>query len=270
MIHIKSPQELISMTTGGKILAEVLGEVFQNVRPGVSESELDGLAETLIREKGAEPGFMKVRGYKHTICVSTNNIVVHGIPGSYQLKEGDVIGIDCGVYYKGLHTDMSETLRVKNQKSPIRHPSIQLRTGAQGKNQKNEVDLFLETGKRALEEAIKQAKAGNRVGHISLTIQEIVEEAGYSVVRNLVGHGVGRQLHEEPEVPGFLAEPIKKTPLLKEGMTIAIEVIYNMGAPDVVYSNDDGWTIKTRDGSLSGVFEKTVAVTKEDPIVLTR
>ena len=231
MIHIKSPQEIAHMATGGKILAEVLWEVLENIRPGVSESQLDILAEKRILEKGAIPGFKKVRGYRHAICVSTNNVVVHGIPGPYALKEGDIIGIDCGVYYKGLHTDMSHTVHV--------------RQNAKRKTQNDSVDLFLETGKKALEEAIEQAKLGNRVGHISQTIQKIVEGAGYSVVRNLVGHGVGKQLHEEPEIPGFLAMPLAKTPLLTEGMTIAVEVIYNMGKSDVVFVNDDGWTIKT-------------------------
>lgn len=260
MIHKKSQEELEQMKTGGKILAEVLTALLENVRPGVSEKELNAIAEKLIVEKGGEPGFKKVRGYKYAICVSTNDVVVHGIPGEHSLKEGDIIGIDCGVFYKGFHTDMSETRRVSTV-NKINKLTI---------NKRDKVDVFLETGKRALEEAIKQAKIGNRVGHVSQTIQRIVEGAGYSVVRNLIGHGVGRSLHEEPEVPGFLDEPLSKTPLLEEGMTIAIEVIYNMGLPDVVYANDDGWTIKTRDGSLSGVFEKTVAITKNGPLVLTK
>lgn len=260
MIHKKSQEELEQMKTGGKILAEVLSVVLRNIRPGVTERELDRLAERLILEKGGEPGFKKVRGYKYAICVSTNDVVVHGIPGEHSLKEGDIIGIDCGVFYKGFHTDMSETRRV-SAVNKINKLTI---------DKRDKVDVFLETGKRALLEAIKQAKIGNRVGHISQTIQRIVEGAGYSVVRSLIGHGVGRSLHEEPEVPGFLEEPLSKTPLLEEGMTIAIEVIYNMGRPDVVYANDDGWTIKTRDGSLSGVFEKTVAITKNGPLVLTK
>lgn len=250
MIAIKTPKEIAIMAEGGKILAQVLHEVLTKVKAGITEIELDALAEKLIREKDAEPGFMKVRGYKHTICVSTNDVVVHGVPTNYKLKDGDVIGIDCGVFYNGFHTDMSETIKVQSDK--------------------NEVDVFLETGKRALNEAIKQAKVGNRVGHISQTIQKIIEEKGYSIVRSLVGHGVGRKLHEEPEVPGFLSGRIEQTPLLKEGMTLAIEVIYNMGKPDVAYANDDGWTIKTKDGSLSGVFEKTVAITQKGPLVLTQ
>jgi methionyl aminopeptidase len=129
---------------------------------------------------------------------------------------------------------------------------------------------FLETGKRALREAINSAKSGKRVGHISKTIQDIVEKEGYSVVRSLVGHGVGKELHEPPEVPGYLAGKIEKTPLLKTGMTVAIEVIYNMGGPDIAYANEDGWTIKSSDGSLSAVFERTVLITKDGCEVLTR
>lgn len=250
MMSIKTDKEIRTMAEGGRILAEVLNEVLKHAKPGVSGLELDELAERLICEKGGEPGFKKVRNYKHALCVCVNDIVVHGIPTDYRLKEEDVVTIDCGVYYKGFHTDMAETLRVSIQNSDT-------------------VDRFLNTGKRALEEAIKQAKVGNRVGHISKTIQEIVEGAGYSVVRTLVGHGVGRKLHEEPEVPGFLAGSISKTPMLLEGMTLAVEVIYNMGRSEVVYANDDGWTIKTKDGSLSGVFERTIVITKEGPLVLT-
>lgn len=263
MIDIKTKEEVKIMTHGGKILSETLWEVIKYIKPGVTELELDQLAEKLIIKKGGQPGFKKVKGYFHTICSSTNEVVVHGIPTSYQLKEGDVIGIDCGVFYKGFHTDMSETLRVSAQNSTLRHRS------GQALKAQSETKKFLETGKRALEEAIKVAKVGNRIGHISQTIQQIVEAGGYSVVRSLIGHGVGRELHEEPEVPGFLNRAIEKTPLLKEGMTLAIEVIYNMGKPDVVFGNKDGWTISTKDGSISGVFERTVAITSEGPVVLT-
>jgi len=251
MINIKTPNEISVMAESGRILAEVLSEVLLSVKPGVSELELDSLAERLIREKGAESAFKRVKGYRHAICVSTNDTVVHGIPTDYRFKVGDVVGIDCGVYYKGFNTDVAHTVRVKSQNY-------------------DDIDKFLKIGETALLEAIKQAKPGNRVGHISRTIQGIVEGAGYSVVRSLVGHGVGRQLHEEPEVPGFLTTKIENTPLLRQGMTIAIEVIYNMGKPDVIYSNDDGWTIKTKDKSLSGLFERTIAVTKDGPLVLTK
>lgn len=265
MIDLKTPKEIEIMRVGGKILADALWEVLAQVKPGIIEIELDRLAEKGIVARGGEPGFKKVPGYKHTICVSTNEVVVHGIPGSYALEEGDVIGIDCGVFYQGFHTDMCQTLRVKSQISSVRQAQ-----NKKLKTQNDKVDMFLENGERALEEAIKVAKVGNHIGHISKTIQDIVEkEGGYSVVRSLIGHGVGRELHEEPEVPGFLMRPIEKTPKLVVGMTIAIEVIYNMGKSQVMYGNDDGWTISSADGSLSGVFERTVAITEHGPEVLT-
>ncbi len=257
MTDIKTPDEIEIMKKGGKILADVLSEVLKNVKPDVSELEIDALADRLITEKGAEAAFKKVKGYSYATCISTNNVVVHGIPTSRRLKEGDVVGIDCGVFYKGLYTDMSETRRVSSQKSNL-------------KSQKyDEIDRFLETGKRALEEAINVSVPGNRVGHISKTIQEIVEGNGYSVVRSLIGHGVGKKLHEDPEIPGFLNKKIEKTPLLKKGMTIAVEVIYNMGGYGVSYRNSDGWTIVTSDGSVSGLFERTIAITDGEPRILT-
>lgn len=253
MIHIKNPKEIASMQKGGKILAETVFEVMRYAKPGVTELELDALAEKLIRSQGAEPGFKKVPGYNHAICISTNDVVVHGIPTEYVLKEGDVVGVDCGVYFDSFHTDMSETVIIGG-------PSTV----------NTEVANFVDTGKKALELAIEQVKPGNHIGHISKTIQMIIEGAGFSVVRELIGHGVGRDLHEEPEVPGYLKGKIEKTPLLKEGMVIAVEIIYNMGEKEVVYAGkNDDWTIVTADGSISGLFERTVAVTKTGHIILT-
>ena len=250
MIKFKTAQEVGIMQTGGKMLAETLWEVMKHLRPGVSEVEIDKLAEELILKKGGEPGFKKVEGYKHAICVSTNDVVVHGIPTNYKFKEGDVVGIDCGVFYRGFHTDMSETKIV-------------------GKSSNKSVKKFLEVGEKALNAGIKQAVLGNHVGHISKAIQDIVEgEGGYSVVRSLVGHGVGRDLHEEPEIPGYIHGKIEKSPLLREGMVIAVEVIYNMGGADLSL-DDDGWTLRTRDGSLAGLFERTIAITKNGPLGLT-
>ncbi|MGA2911124.1 MAG: type I methionyl aminopeptidase [Candidatus Levyibacteriota bacterium] len=251
MIKIKTPQEIKIMQRGGQMLAETLRDVCANVRPGISEIELDALANKLIQEKGGEPGFKKVEGYHHATCISTNAVVVHGIPSPYVLKEGDIIGIDCGVFYKGFHTDMSETVRVGSQKPDA-------------------IDKFLKVGKQALEAGIRQAKLGNHVGDISKAIQDIVElRNGYSVVRSLVGHGVGRELHEDPEIPGYLQGKIERTPYLKEGMVIAIEVIYNMGGPDLAFANNDGWTLKTKDNSLAGLFERTLAITKNGPLIIT-
>jgi methionyl aminopeptidase len=269
MIHLKTEKEIGIMRVGGKILAEVLSKVIKSVRIGISELELDQLAERLILEKGGEPGFKKVEGYQHTICISTNDVVVHGIPTDYKLKEGDKVGIDCGVYYKGFHTDMAQTTRVQSS-LPANASHQAMQAGKFKVQSSDEVDRFLEAGEKAMWEGIKAAKLGQRVGDISKAIQKIVEGQGYSVVRNLIGHGVGKELHEDPEVPGFLTGSILRTPLLKEGMTIAVEVIYNMGKSGVVYSNDDGWTIKTKDGSLSGLFERSIAITREGPVVLTK
>ncbi len=239
------------MTIAGKILGEVLEELINSVKPGMTELELDQLAEKRIIEMGGEPGFKKVPGYHHTICVSTNDVVVHGIPTERVLNKGDIIGIDCGVYYKGYHTDMAETTIV-------------------GGKAKGEIKKFLDTGKTSMFNAIRQAKPGNNVGHISQEMQNLVEGGGYSIVRSLVGHGVGRELHERPEIPGYLTGAISKTPKLSAGMTIAIEVIYNMGSREVVYEKGDDWTIATEDGSLSGLFERTVLITPEGPKLLTK
>ncbi|HET9946648.1 MAG TPA: type I methionyl aminopeptidase [Patescibacteria group bacterium] len=254
MIHIKSQKEVEIMRKGGKILADVLWEVLEAAKPGVSELELDTLAEKLIREKGGEPGFMKVPGYNYTICVSTNDTVVHGIPTDYRLQKGDILGIDCGVYLDGFHTDMSHSIIVG---------------GNEGADEK--AVNFLDTGEKALMLAIQQAKIGNHIWDISKTIQTLVEGAGYSVVRELIGHGVGKDLHEDPEIPGYVSHKREKTPILKEGMVIAIEIIYNMGKKEIRYAGgEDEWTIKTADGSLSGLFERTVAITKNGPEILTQ
>ncbi len=253
MIHIKTQEEIEIMQHGGKILSDVLWEVMHAIKPGVTEDELDKLAEKLILARGGEPGFKKVHGYKHTICASTNDVVVHGIPNHIKFKAGDVVGVDCGVYYKGFHTDMAETRIVP---------------GGKGEALK-EIESFLEIGKNGMLEAIKMAIPGNRVGHISKKMQDIVEkQGGYSIVRSLIGHGVGRELHEAPEVPGYLAQPIERTPLLKVGMTIAIEAIYNIGHKDVML-DPDGWTIRTRDGKMAGLFERSIVITKDGPVLLT-
>jgi methionyl aminopeptidase len=252
MIKIKTPEQIKIMQHGGKILSEVLWELVEAAKPGVSEMELDRLAERLIKEKGGKSGFKKVDSYKYSICISLNDVCAHGIPTANRLKDGDVLGIDAGVYYKGFHTDMSETIRVRGSASI-----------------KDEKDKFIEIGKKALNAAIKKAKVGSHIGEISKTIQTMVEEeAGYSVVRSLVGHGVGQELHEDPQVPGYLKEDVRSTPVLKEGMTIAIEVIYNMGEPELILDKD-GWSLKTKDGSTSGLFERSVAITKKGPLILT-
>jgi methionyl aminopeptidase len=214
------PHKIETMKTGGKILGEVIEELVKFTKPGVKEIEIDRLAEDLIVKKGGKPGFKRVPGYKHTICISTNDVVVHGVPTDRVLEKGDLVGIDCGVFYNGFHTDMAESIIVGGDSIP-------------------ELKRFLTTGRKALFNAIRQAKPGNRVGHVSREIQDLVEGAGYSIVRSLVGHGVGKELHEKPEVPGYLTTAVDKTPALVAGQTLAIEVIYNMGKSEVVYGRDD-------------------------------
>lgn len=252
MIHIKTPDEIKVMKKAGAILADVLQRVCDAAVPGVTELELDALAEKLIRNAGGEPGFQKVPGFKHTICVATNDVVVHGIPSNRVLKEGDIIGIDCGVFMDGFHTDMANTVYVGDQTK-----------------EDPEIKKFLKAGEDAMWAGIAQVKPGNRIGHVSQAVQEIIEDNGYSVVRELIGHGVGRDLHEEPEVPGYLARRMDKTPELQEGMVIAVEVIYTMGSRDIIYANNDGWTIATRDRKLAGLSERTVVVTKQGHGIIT-
>lgn len=254
MIDIKTAEEVQKMQKGGAILAHVLSTLIESVKEGVSEIELDEMAEKMILEAGGKPGFKTVRGYKHTICTATNDVVVHGIPTAYKYKKGDVVCIDAGVLYGGLHTDMADTVLIESEDL----------------DDNKEKQKFLSTGKNALNAALKVARPGNRIGHISKAIQDIVEGEGYSIVRTLVGHGVGKSLHEPPEVPGFLVGPIDKTPLLKANMTIAIEVIYTKGSPEVEYANNDGWTISTSDGSISAVFERTVLITDTGMEILTK
>lgn len=256
MIHLKSPQEIEIMRTGGKILHDVLQSVLKEVKVGVTLSYLDKLAENLIISSAASPSFKKVKGYKWTICACVNDVVVHGIPTDYKIAEGDVVGIDCGVYHQGFHTDAAWTVR--GQRLEVR-----------GQSKKDEIDKFISIGEEAFRQAIKQVKLGNYIYDISKAIQDNVEGAGYSVVKTLVGHGVGKKLHEEPEIPCFTKGKREMTPEIVPGMVLAIEVIYNMGSKEVVYKGNDGWTIATKDGKISGLFEATVASTTHGCLVLT-
>ncbi|MBI4100091.1 type I methionyl aminopeptidase [Candidatus Microgenomates bacterium] len=246
MINIYSPFEINKLRAGGKILADVVQKTLAKVSSGVTTLELDRFADQLITDAGAKPSFKMEPGYPFATCMCVNDMVVHGLPTDRALESGDILGLDCGVFYQGFHTDASWSIQVGG-----------------GQND------FLETGQKALTEAIKMCVPKNRIGHISHKIQEIVEDGGYSCVKQLVGHGVGRLLHEDPEIPCFLRGRVENTPEIKAGMILAIEVIYNQGKSPVVYANDDGWTIVTRDGLPSGLFEHTVAVTETGPEILT-
>ncbi len=268
MIDLKSDEELDLMRIGGEILQDTLHKVLKKAVPGVTLSYLDQLAERNIESLGGESSFKKVKNYKWTICGCVNDVVVHGIPDDYRLKDGDVLGIDCGVYYKGFHTDAAWTKIIQNEKLPARN-ATQSVAGGKVNNENREVEKFIKTGKQAFYKALEQVKAGNHIYDISKAIQDTVESAGFSPVRSLVGHGVGRELHEEPEIPCFVKRERKKTPVIEKGMTLAIEVIYNMGSYKVTYKGNDGWTIATVDGKISGLFESTVAVMSHGCVVLT-
>lgn len=236
-INIYSPEEISKIREGGKITAMVIKRVLEKAKPGITTKELDNYATQLITAAGGQPSFAMEKNYHWATCMNVNDMVVHGIPSEYVLKNDDVLGLDVGVFYNGFHTDASWSKKINNN-----------------------FDKFLSIGEFALTEAIKVCRVGNKIGHVSQKIQEIVEGAGYSCVKQLVGHGVGRELHEDPEIPCFLRGKIDHTCEIKEGMVLAIEIIYNQGKSPIVYSNDDGWTIVTRDGSNAGLFEHTVAI----------
>jgi methionyl aminopeptidase len=246
MIIRKSAQEIEGMARAGQLVAETIALLGEALQPGITTSELDRIADEFIRDHGAVPTSMGYRGYPAATCISPNSMVVHGIPGGHRVDEGDLISVDVGVTLEGLVADSAYTYAV----GEVDDESARL----------------LEVGKQAIEAGIEQARAGNRVGDISHAVQEIVEGAGFSVVRSLVGHGVGRSYHEEPQVPNF-GEP-GRGPLLQPGMTLAIEPMITAGGPDV-YVHDDEWSISTSDGSLAAHFEHTVAVTVDGPRILT-
>jgi methionyl aminopeptidase len=246
LIIRKSHDEIEAMGRAGRVVAETLRTIGEHVRPGVRTKELDDVAEEYIRSQSGVPTFKGYRGFPASICASPNSMVVHGIPGAYRLAEGDVISIDVGVTLDGFVADSAYTFAV----------------GAIDQD----AERLLEVCRSALAAGIGEARAGNHVQDISHAVQKTTEEAGFSVVRSLVGHGIGRSMHEEPQVPNF-GEP-GRGPLLAPGMTLAIEPMINAGGPDV-WMADDRWSISTNDGSLSAHFEHTVAVTENGPIVLT-
>ncbi|PIY96340.1 MAG: type I methionyl aminopeptidase [Candidatus Kerfeldbacteria bacterium CG_4_10_14_0_8_um_filter_42_10] len=254
MITIKNSREIEIMREGGRILATVLKKVVKAAKPGISTKELDLLAEKLIRQLGGEPAFLGYQShfegdpYPASICTSVNEEVVHTIPSANRiLKKGDIIGIDAGVRYKGFCTDMARTVGIGGIYS--------------------EKEKLIQVTKKALSLGIKKVKAGRHTGDIGAAIQKYVEQQGFSVVTQLVGHGIGKNVHEEPRIPNF-GEPHTGTEL-KEGMTIAIEPMVNIGGSEVKTASD-GWKIVTNDNSLSAHFEDTVAVTKKGFEILTQ
>jgi methionyl aminopeptidase len=242
----KTPEEIEAMAAAGRIQARALKLLAAKVRPGVTTLELDESAERFIRSQGAEPSFKGYRGFPGSICASPNSMVVHGIPGPYELKRGDILSIDVGVTYEGWVADAAITVPVSD-------------VGP-------EAERLLATTKASLFAGTEQMRAGNRLGDVSAAIQRRVEEDGFSIIRTLVGHGVGRQMHEDPQIPNF-GEP-NKGPELEEGMVFAIEPMVNVGT-EQVRMGDDGWAVYARDDSLAAHFEFTIAVTPEGPRILT-
>lgn len=268
MIHRKSPQEIEIMKQGGQILKSTLSKLLQMAKPGTSLTEIDQKADEIIKKAGAEASFNKVPNYHWATCLCVNDVVVHGIPTNYKLRQGDIIGIDCGIFYKGFHTDSAWTVLVGNKEDTKHTGGVQHTPGVKEPEIISK-KRFLETGKRALKNALSQIKPGNRIGHISQAIQDTIKSHGYSVVKSLTGHGIGKNLHEKPEIPGLLRGKIEDTPKIIPGMVLAVEVIYNMGSPDVIYKNSDGWTIATKDAKISGLFESTVAIEDDGVFLLT-
>lgn len=246
MIIIKTPQEIEKMRVSNRIVVEALNEILKCIEPGITTLELDHMAESVIRGKGALPAFKGYRGFPNSLCTSINHEVVHGIPSKRKLKEGDIISLDLGALYEGYYGDSALTVGVGTICEEARR--------------------LLEVTQQALYMGIKHAKEGKFLSDLSHAIQSFVESYGYSVVRSFVGHGIGASLHEDPQIPNF--GPPGIGPRLKKGMTLAIEPMVNIGGYEVEVLNDN-WTVVTSDGSLSAHFEHTVALTEVGTEILT-
>ena len=246
--YTKTKEEIEIMGEGGQKLARIKKALFEKVAEGISAYDIEVLADELIKKEEAEASFKKVPGYSWATCVNLNDGLVHGIPKKEILfKKGDLVSVDLGIYFKGFHTDCSFS---------------------KGVDVDSETEKFLAVGKEALKKAIAVTIVGNRIYDISEAIEKTVVSAGYSPIRALVGHGVGRRLHEDPQIPCFVPGPKEESMEIAEGATFAIEVMYALGNPDLIQEND-GWTIATRDGKISALFEETVAVVDGRPKVLT-
>jgi methionyl aminopeptidase len=246
MIIRKSKDELARMREAGRIVAETLRLVAEAIRPGITTGELDQLAEAYIVKRGGKPAFKGYRGFPDSICTSVNEEVVHGIPGSRKLKSGDIVGVDVGVALGGYYGDAAETFAV----GPV----------------SAEVQRLITAAREALAAAIDKCRIGSRLSDVSHAIQVKAESAGFSVVREFVGHGIGRSMHEDPQIPNF--GEAGKGPQLQVGMTFAVEPMITAGGYEVEVL-EDGWSVVTKDGSLSAHFEHTVAVTQDRPEILT-
>lgn len=237
MIYLKTDEEIELMRESNLLVGMTLGELAKWIAPGITTLKLDKIAEEFIRDNGAVPGFLGYAGYPNTLCVSVNEVVVHGIPSNYTLRDGDIVSVDCGVVKNGFNGDSAYTFCVGEVDEKVK--------------------ALLRTTKESLYVGIEQAIEDNRIGHISQAIQEYCERRGYSVVREMTGHGIGKKLHEEPAVPNYGRRGVG--PLLKNGMCIAIEPMINLGSRNIVIERD-GWTCRTKDRQPSAHFEHTVAI----------
>ena len=247
MVILKLPEEIEKARASNRIVAEVLSRLREKVKPGIKTKDLDKFAEEIAQKRGAEPAFKGYHGYPHSLCISINEVVVHGMPSERLLVEGDIVGLDFGVYYQGFFGDATITLPV----GKVTQKALRL----------------MQVTEQSLYAGIEQAKEGNRLGDISAAVQSVVEDAGYSVVRDFVGHGIGKNLHEEPQIPNFGQKG--RGIELKRGMILAIEPMVNEGKYKVQVL-PDGWTVVTKDGSLSAHFEHSVAITDNGPDILSK
>ena len=246
-INLKTPEEIEIMRQGGAKLREIKNALVKRAVVGATAEEVEGLANSLIEKSGGEASFKMVKDYKWCTCINVNDGVVHGIPHpSIVFKKGDVVSIDVGLFYKGFHTDTSVSLVIGGPDSK-----------------------FLTAGRQALNAGISKAKKGKRIYDISEAIEDVLVANGYTPIRALVGHGVGRELHEDPQIPCLARGPRQISPEIKKGAVFAIEVMYAEGSGDVYIDASDGWTIATKDGKMSALFEETVAITDDGPLVLT-
>ncbi len=246
MIVKKTPEQIDKMAAAGDILVRTLDLVERKIRPGITTKELDTAAEKFIRSQGATPAFKGYRGFPGSLCISPNSMVVHGIPGSYTLHKGDILSVDCGVVLDGWVADAARTFPVGSISPTARK--------------------LLDTTERSLFAAVEQCRPGNRLGDVSHAIQQRVEADGFAVVRALVGHGIGRDMHEDPQIPNF-GDP-GTGDRLEEGMVLAVEPMVNAGGHPIRVGSDN-WSVYSQDGSLAAHFEHTVAITADGPRILT-
>jgi len=243
---IRTPEEIAKMRKAGRVVAEIIERTRAAVRPGVTTREIDAVAREVLERRGARSNFLNYHGFPAVICTSPNDMIVHGIPGDYVVKEGDLLSVDCGAIVEGYHGDAAYTVAV-GEVSPVAR-------------------RLVETTERSLWAGIEEMQPGGRLHDIGRAVQDVAEAAGFSVVRKYVGHAIGTAMHEEPQVPNYW--PGTPGPKLKVGNVFAVEPMVNVGTPDTI-ELDDGWSVVTADGSLSAHFEHSIAVTEDGPEVLT-